>query len=243
MRRVRSHPQPRRESCYFPDMTHLLAAVLAASLLSPAVASPDPDAPDGWVLMEAEAHPEWGQVIARHKPLDGADCLEISGVSAADPELLKAIILDIPGNLQWSSAGLALSEVLGPAGDGFDYLQVLKVPPPFSDRYWVLRGTVAEGGEGPGSWAFHWSRVDAAQTYPERVTAIADAYGQAVEIGVNVGSWALLPEGDATRARFRSCTNIGGGIPEWAGEKAARLLLPNNLRDLFAEAQRRSQGG
>jgi len=221
-------------------MTLLFAAALLADVAS---ASPDPDAPEGWVLMEEEQHPEWGTVIARHKPLDGADCLEISGVTSADPELLKAIILDIPANLQWSSAGLAVSEVLGPVGAGFDYLQVLTIPPPFSDRYWVLRGVAADAPEGPGSWAFRWSRVDAAASYPDRVGALAAEYGKLEEIGVNIGSWALIPEGDVTRARFRSCTDVGGSIPEWAGEKAARLLLPNNLRDLFAEAERRTTGG
>lgn len=192
--------------------------------------------PAGWEVMQDEQHPQWGRVIARHKTIEGVDCLEISGTTAIPAPAMKALILDIPGNLEWSSADLLASEVLRSDAAGFDYFQHLDVPAPFADRYWFLRGQVREGAEGPGSWAFHWERVDGSSAYPERVAALLAAYPGAAEVGVNTGSWALIPEGERTRARFRSCTDVGGNIPRWAGEKAARLLLPNNLRDLFQAA-------
>jgi hypothetical protein len=39
--------------------------------------------------------------------------------------------------------------------------------------------------------------------------------------------------------RFRSCTDVGGSIPTWAGEAAAKTMLPNNVEDLVREAVRR----
>jgi hypothetical protein len=223
--------------------THLAPLALAA-LAAPALAgslSQQLADPEGWVVVQDEQHPDWGRVIARHKPLDGVDCLEISGLTGADPALLKAIILDIPGNLSWSSADLEASVVLSEDGATQDYFQHLSIPAPFADRYWFLRGVSVEAPEGPGSWSFEWERIDGLALYPDQAGRLLAEAGRAVEIGVNVGSWSLLPEGDLTRARFRSCSDVGGSIPRSAGEAAARLLLPNNLRDLFQEADRRAR--
>ena len=83
-----------------------------------------------------------------------------------------------------------------------------------------------------------WERIDGGD-YP-RVAEVRDAHPDAVEILTNVGGWSLLPADDGqTTARFRSCNSVGGNIPRWAGEKAARAMLPNNIADLFREAEKR----
>lgn len=196
--------------------------------------------PAGWVDVGQETREGVGPITARHKELDGVDCLEAATVTAHDPALLKEIILDIKSNLDWSSADLLYSNELVRQPARIDYVQVLNLPMPLSDRYWFLTGRVSEGSEGPGSWAFSWSRIDGAALYPEAHAKVVERYGEVVEVTLNVGSWALLPAPGGTLARFRTCSDSGGSIPRWAGEKAARLMLPNNIVDLMKEADKRA---
>ncbi|MCB9765425.1 MAG: hypothetical protein H6739_36965 [Alphaproteobacteria bacterium] len=218
--------------------------MLAVLLLTLALTPPDAVVravaePDGWVDVGSDTRDGVGPIHARHKALDGVDCLEASTVTTQPPALLREIILDIPGNLQWSSADLKRSIVLDDRDGRIDYVQVLGMPPPFSDRYWFLRGQVVEGTDGPGSWSFSWARIDGAALYPAQSAALKDDFNDPVEITLNVGSWALLPHAEGTVARFRSCSDAGGAVPRWAGEKAARMMLPNNVVDLVKEAERR----
>ncbi|MFT5680326.1 MAG: hypothetical protein ACI8RZ_001232 [Myxococcota bacterium] len=192
----------------------------------------------GWEDVGTTSRGGIDDISGRHKKLDGVDCLEASAPTDLSPELLKAIILDIESNLQWSSADLAASTVLSRQGRQQDYMQVLNLPAPFSDRYWFLRGTESESG---GVWMFSWERIDADVTWPEARAALLADNSEAVEIGINVGSWALIEGSGGLTARFRSCTDVGGSVPRWAGEKAARLMLPNNIVDLLVEGQRQAQ--
>jgi hypothetical protein len=189
---------------------------------------------DGWTDM-GSSEESYGTVSARHKPLDGLDCLEAQATTSLDADIMKAVILDIEGNSDWSSADLTLSEVLGAKNGRIDYVQVLDVPSPMSDRMWVLRANVKTDAHG---WHFIWQRIEGEEY--ERVAEVRAANPDAVEISSNVGAWSLLPGEDGeTVARFRSCNDVGGNIPKWAGEKAARALLPNNIKDLFVEAEKR----
>jgi hypothetical protein len=192
----------------------------------------------GWTDVGSFSRGGIDNISGRHKALDGVDCLEASASTDLPAALLKKIILDIEGNLSWSSADLASSTVLSRAGRRQDYVQVLNLPAPFSDRYWFLRGEESEAG---GVWSFSWERIDGATAWPAAHAALLEANPGAVEIGINVGSWELIEGGEGLTARFRSCTDVGGSVPRWAGEKAARLMLPNNIVDLLTEGQRRSQ--
>jgi hypothetical protein len=195
----------------------------------------------GWEDVGSSDEPGVGAVTARHMNVDGVDCLEASAVTALPVDTLQEVILDIRGNIDWSSAELAESSVLSEKAGRIDYLQVLKLPAPFASRYWFLRGEVTSGAEGADSWSFAWQRLDGPSSYPEAYAGMVKRYGEdMVEVGINVGSWALLPAEDGTTARFRSCTNVGGSVPRWAGEKAARIMLPNNIVDLVVEAERRA---
>lgn len=189
----------------------------------------------GWVDV-GSTEESVGTVSARHKELDGVDCLEASAVVTLPLDTLKEVVLDIPANKDWSSADLKHSIVLKEDGSTLDYLQILEIPAPFGDRYWFLHGTVDDA---PNAWEFRWEHVDGATAYPESYAKYVD--DDLVEVDVNVGSWAFLTEGEVTTARFRSCTNVGGSVPRWAGEKAARVMLPNNIVDLVNEAERRAK--
>lgn len=177
-------------------------------------------------------------IVGRHKALDGLDCLEASASTTLPAALLKELITDIPSNLQWSSADLVASVVLDHHDGGLDYYQVLNLPLPLADRFWFLRGTVSESGP---VWLFSWERIDADEAWAAERSSLLVEYPGAIEIGVNVGSWALIEAPFERVVRFRSCTDVGGSVPRWAGEKAARLMLPNNIVDLLQEGQRRTQ--
>ena len=189
---------------------------------------------DGWDRLGSRDE-AFGTVSIRHKPLDGLDCLEARADTSLDAEVMKQVILDIAGNTDWSSADLLLSEVLGSQNGRIDYIQVLDIPAPLDDRLWVLQGQVQTNAEG---WHFVWHRIDGGDY--DRVSEVRQAHPDAVEILTNVGAWSLLPADDGqTTARFRSCNSVGGNIPRWAGEKAARAMLPNNITDLFRETEKR----
>ena len=191
----------------------------------------------GWEDVGTSSRGGFDNITGRHKALDGVDCLEASAPTDLPAPLLKTIILDIESNLQWSSADLTVSTVLSRQGPRQDYLQVLNLPAPFSDRYWFLRGTESESG---GVWMFSWERIDALSVWPEAHAALVASRPEAVEVGINVGNWALIEGADGLTARFRSCTDVGGSVPRWAGERAARLMLPNNIVDLLSEGARQA---
>ena len=191
---------------------------------------------DGWEGVGTVSRGGIDNIHGRHKELDGVDCLEATADTQLSAALLREIILDIPKNLEWSSADLSTSTVLFSESGRVDYYQVLNLPSPLADRYWFLRGTETRSD---GVWTFSWERIDAT-SWPDEHAALLASAPNAVEIGINVGSWTLSEGEDGLTARFRSCTDVGGAIPRWAGEKAARLLLPNNIVDLFVEGQRRS---
>jgi hypothetical protein len=177
-----------------------------------------------------------GPVRMRHLVMDGVDCLEGSATTRQPADELLAIAVEVGRNQDWTSADMVLSEALSKDGNRVHYLQVLNNPPPISDRYWYLEGKVVPEG---GGQAFRWDHLDGATAYGIRHTRLMQAYDGAVEVTFNLGSWAFLPRPDGqTLARFRSCSDAGGRIPKWAGEAAAKAMLPNNLEDLITHAER-----
>ncbi len=174
-----------------------------------------------------------GAVAVRHLPLDGVDCLEASAVTTLDVERMKTVVLDIRGNPEWSSADLSLSWVLREDAASMDYVQVLNNPVPIADRYWYLKGNWGAQGD---VWALTWQHFDGEATYPDQHAELKASHKSAVPVRFNVGSWAFVPAEGGTLARFRSCSDAGGNVPRWAGEAAAKLMLPNNIEDLFVAA-------
>ena len=215
----------------------LLFSVLASAAAEPtnAAAKDAIRVESGWQHVGSFSRGGIDNISGRHKAVDGVDCLEASAPTELPSDLLKAIITDIPGNLAWSSADLKASVVLSQSGSTQDYYQVLNLPAPLSDRYWFLRGQTHTTGS---TWEFSWERIDASADYPQPLADLLAAHQGAVEVTVNVGSWALIEGADGLTVRFRSCTDVGGSVPRWAGEKAGRLMLPNNIVDLLTEGQR-----
>lgn len=196
----------------------------------------------GWTDVGQSKRDPVGLIQIRHQKLADVDCLEATAKTAdLSLDIMKQVVLDIRGNVDWSTADLKSSVVLRESGGRIDYVQVADVPAPLSDRYWFLTGQVEDQGS---TWVFAWERIDGAAVYPSQHAETMAHNSGAVEVSVNVGSWSFAPAGDGqTQVRFRSCTNIGGSVPRWAGERAARMMLPNNIVDLVNETRRRQGPG
>jgi hypothetical protein len=175
----------------------------------------------------------------RHKQIGGVDCLEGIGTTAVPVAVLMEAVVDIPGNLRWSSASLLESEFLSTGSTSFDYYQYLSNPFPIKDRFWMNRATIV-GDPANGPVQFRWQHLDPG-TYAERYSRVLEEHDGAVLTEVNVGAWVFNPTSGGTEVRFRTCSDAGGSIPAWAGEIAAKTTLPTNIADLVREGQRRMQ--
>lgn len=192
-------------------------------------------AESGWAEVGRKTVDGVGEVVIRHKKILGQDCLEGSADARADADLLLAAAADIPGQPSWSSWAVKESVQLAASAAGYDYYQVLDNPFPINDRYWFVRATTKRTGE---DRVFAWQALDASAYAAERA-GVLGRYPEAVETKINVGDWTFTPRGGSTHVRYRICTDVGGNVPGWAGEFAARTTLPTNVADIIKEVQRR----
>jgi len=190
--------------------------------------------PAGWESVGSKKVDAVDVAIA-HKVIQGQACLQGTTVAPLEGVHLLRAAADIPAQPSWSRWDVVESVQLSQGASGFDYYQVLDNPYPVNDRFWFLRARVVESG---GVRSFAWEALDAS-AYPEARRKVAAAYPNAIETLVNVGDWTFTPTESGTHIRYRICTDVGGNIPSWAGEYAARTTLPGNLADLVAEVQRR----
>lgn len=187
----------------------------------------------GWESLGTKQTDELGAVSIRHKVIQGQDCLEGSGDTTASATTLLSFAADIPRQPTWSTASVTTSANLTSPGDSFDYYQVLDLPRPLSDRYWFLHATIQRSAS---ALVFRWEALDPAERYPEVQAAILAKEPAAVQTKINVGDWTFTTKAGGTHIRYRICTDVGGAIPGWAGEYAARSTLPNNLADIVRAA-------
>jgi len=189
------------------------------------------DDPGGWVEID-RAQVDVGEILVRHKMIGETDCLEGSTLSKASPEVLLRLASDIPGEIGWSTSKVRASVTMSDKADKVDYYQVLDTPI-IADRYWFLRGTRVRDGD---RLMFTWEPLDAASLYPAELARVKEKFPGAVEPDVNVGDWTFQRQSAGTMVRYRICTNAGGSIPDSLGNMAARMALPNNIRDIIKAA-------
>ncbi len=189
----------------------------------------------GWAEVGRKSVEGAGEIVIRHKKILGQDCLEGSTDADADADLLLSAAADIPHQPSWSSWDVKDSVKLSSGSAGFDYYQVLDNPFPINDRYWFVRSSIRRAGE---DRVFAWEALDPA-AYPEQRAHVLALYPDAVETRINVGDWTFTPRGGTTHVRYRICTDVGGNVPGWAGEFAARTTLPTNVADIIKEVRRR----
>lgn len=189
----------------------------------------------GWEVVGKKQVEGVGEVLIRHKVIQGQDCLEGSTYAELPADALLAAAADIPTQPSWSSWAVKASVKLSGGSSSFDYYQLLDNPFPVNDRYWFVKATVVNQGE---DLRFLWEAIDP-NRYPDALKEILAGYPDAVMTAINVGDWTFTPMEGRTRLRYRICTDVGGNIPSWAGEFAARTTLPTNLGDLVKEVRRR----
>lgn len=191
----------------------------------------------GWTSVATRTS-DVGAVYVYHKEIDGIPCL--TGVTSTDvaPATLLAVVLDVPSSLKWSSADLAVSELLTQAPTQIRFWQYIDIPnwTLVSDRFWVLEGQVSNVG---ASTKFRWNRVDAAATYPAVVEKAHARDSSAVEPPINWGEWTFTPVEGRTEVVYRACADVGGRIPESVQKWVATRTLPDTVADLVREGQRR----
>ncbi len=195
--------------------------------------------PTGWEEVSRKQVDGVGEILIRHKQIDGTDCLEGSTSAPLSADLFLAAAADIPNQPGWSSWKVPVSVKLGTDPTRFDYYQLLDNPSPIADRYWFLAGTVSRVGE---ERVFAWEWVDPAARHPAALASLTTRFPDAIMTRVNVGDWTFTPQGGTTRVRYRICTDAGGDIPRWLGELAATRTLPTNVADIVAEVRRRGGG-
>lgn len=195
--------------------------------------------PAGWEEVSRKEVRDVGEIVIRHKEVQGQNCLEGTAYAPLSPDALLAAAADVVAQPRWSSWEVPASVKLSSGTDRFDYYQVLDNPSPVSDRYWFLRGVASRSG---GERAFTWDFVDPAAYYPEALADVRARFPGAVMTQVNVGDWTFTPQGTTTRVRYRICTDAGGAIPRWVGEIAATRTLPTNIADIITEVRRKIGG-
>ncbi|MDP2307870.1 MAG: hypothetical protein Q8P18_17725 [Pseudomonadota bacterium] len=193
----------------------------------------------GWKEITRKDVADVGEIMIRHKEIEGVDCLEGSTSAALPPDALLAASADIPNQPSWSSWKVVASVRLSGDTKALDYYQVLDNPSPIADRYWFLHGTAGRVGD---DRVFTWELVDPVTAWPAALADVAKGWPDAVMTRVNVGNWTFSPQGQQTRIRYRICTDAGGNIPRWVGEIAATKTLPTNIADIVKEVRRRVGG-
>lgn len=191
----------------------------------------------GWTEVATRAS-DVGPVTVFHKEIDGIPCLQGHLSTDVSPDQLLAVVMDIPGSLQWSTAGLAYSETIARPGGALHFWQYLDVPnwTLVADRYWVLEGRPesVDGGK-----RFRWRRLEAEATYPA-ITAKARAKSSSVvEPPINWGEWVFRPNGSGTTVEYRACADVGGSLPQSIQSWVATRTLPDTVADVVREARKR----
>jgi Polyketide cyclase / dehydrase and lipid transport len=112
----------------------------------------------------------------------------------------------------------------------YSYLEL----PLVGGRDYVAETTLVEGVAEDGSGRFHqrWQAVDGVR--PERP--------HTVRIRINEGSWQVTPRpGGRCRVVYRFRTDPGGWVPGFIAQIATTKAVPDTLRAVEHEAQRRAE--
>ena len=156
-------------------------------------------------------------------------------------ELLLSIASQAEEAITWSSAGITEAKELKRTTTYVDYYQYLDVPV-FSDRFWILRGFFEEEQTEKGTKKiFHWNKISKEYTVLQEQIQKKNPY--AVEPIINVGAWTFEPldKNGTLLLSYYICSHPGGSVPVALQSVATEKTLPNNIKDILLEGQKRSQ--
>ena len=222
-----------------------LAALLLALVATPAFAGGPTwsqiKGTTSWEHVADRDHDDAGTVNVSLAEIGGLKCLRGKATAAGDAGTYLDVAMDIKGSLNWSKAGLAVSEVLGTGAGTIDYYQLLDVPgwTGASDRFWFLRGTKVDEGARKIFW---WDRMgERGGPHNARFEEVAAEHPKAVEPPLNVGGWVFDQKGSDVEVSYYVCSDTGGSLPKALQYAAAKQTLPDTVGDLVREAKKRSK--
>ncbi len=193
--------------------------------------------PDGWVK-QTVLSTDIGDIVVHKKMIDGFPCFQGETTASLPIPIMLEIAADAPSAVEWSSAGVKEGVELARTETYIDYYQYLNVPV-FSDRYWLLRGYFEKDNT---SFLFRWERLNNGGPHTDFYRNIKEKYPHAEEALINIGAWIFTPLTDnESRIQYSICSHPGGSVPAVLQSIATEQSLPNNLRDMIQEAERRIQ--
>ena len=196
-----------------------------------------------WTFLSERDHDVAGVVKVYNAQIAGRECYQ-ARVSVDLPQsAMSNVITDLDGALQWSTAGLMESKILGKKGNTLYYYQVLDVPgyTMASDRFWYNQGVVSQEGD---EWTMRWSLLEEGGDYKDHYLETKARHSGAVFIDMNVGAWRLIPDGgpDKNKVTYSICSDSGGSLPAWLQAQASKQTLPDTVGDMIREAKKRHGG-
>lgn len=214
----------------------LLALFAASALASPSWS--DIQANTTWKTEATVDTSDAGPVEIASATIGGVSCFRGIANTDASVDKLTDTVMDVPGTVKWSTAGVTEAVDLSPVGSAFDYYQYLDVPgwTMSSDRFWFLHGTLSKDGS---NTIFRWERLVDGGSYADKFKAVKTAHPDAVEPPVNVGGWMFTSGSPTVKITYFVCTDSGGSIPQFVQTAATRKTLPDTLSDAVREAHRR----
>ena len=189
---------------------------------------------EGWRL-DKTVGTSIGNVQVWSKTLEEIPCFYGKAETSVDIDTLLEVARDIEGSLQWSTAELKESTTLQSTGREIDYYQRMSIPF-VSHRHWFLKGKTARR---KGETLFHWDRLINGGPHSRFYHEKLSEHPTAVEPPINVGGWSFIQADDLVTVRYYICTHPGGMVPQQFQAIGTSKTLPNNLRDLIIEGQKR----
>ena len=190
----------------------------------------------GWTLHNTVENAV-GSVEVWRKTIESIPCFVGKAKTDVEASILLDVARDIEGSLSWSSADLQESVTLHKSRRQMDYYQRLSIPF-VSNRHWFLRGKTERRN---GELIFYWDRLIGGGPHVSFYKEKTKANPTAVEPPINVGGWSFVGEDDAVIVRYYICTHPGGSVPQQFQAIGTARTLPNNLRDLILEGQKREE--
>lgn len=200
---------------------------------------------EGWSLVSSAlvscGSSDKATVRVDQKAIGGVQCARAAVLLTGDRPSqagMAAVVQNLKQYSEWTPPAVRWTLSIDDAGT---FAQLLQLPPPTANRYWVLNGASVWVN---GSFEYRWKRVPASN-YPSVVQrAVEDSYMTPVETPVNWGHWLIRPEASGLWVEYGVCTDLGnhlssdsalGGIAQFEAAKR----MPDNLCRLVSAAYER----
>jgi hypothetical protein len=125
------------------------------------------------------------------------------------------------------------------------YYQVLDLPAPLSDRYWIAYAQTSRNYGGPGHHFRQWSSAPESAAADVR-SALQTKYPRGVEVTHTHGQWEVETLADGRlQVTLRSVVDPGGAVPSRLAGVVSGKGVADNIRRMEEHARKRagSSGG